>query len=389
MPITINDVKWGSYKDYEGPYFLGKYKFNIPKNPTIEEKIVYAITATEGGTFDAVNCYDKCIMSISLVQFCDRFHLATKLLGYIVENLGTDVVMKHIKNAGFDKKFGINFGQNENKQWRWFKNGVECKSLQSLRDLYLGGSSGKKGEWSIKQKNIAMQWVVIMANIWDNKKARNLQLKYIASKINLFTYGKSKEELIESNKSWIGWPGAVKALYISYSANNPAEANRLVLESLESNPHFKWSENWSIQLIKDLALKSNFSIWPNRYNHIRPVIEKLYGVILPKNSEELRLWTPKKSERPSPVSIPPPISGSKPKKINNDMIVTSPQTPSHKIKKEPTKEYSNFNDINDIKPIPKKTKENTSIFIYRKEWGIFKYFMFIIKLLVKLWFQKK
>ena len=141
---TLSDIKWGSYKGFEGPYYHGKWPIEIIDSPTKNEKIVLAITATEGGTYDAVNMYDSCIMTVGIIQWCDRWNLVTKMLGYISNKLGPERIRKPLANAL--KISGATWKKNKNAQWRFFIGKQECSTPETLRNLYFDGASGKKGE---------------------------------------------------------------------------------------------------------------------------------------------------------------------------------------------------------------------------------------------------
>jgi hypothetical protein len=66
--VDKSQIKWGEYKNYEGPYFIGSVPFSLSSNPSDDEKILAVITATEGGCYDSINMYDSCILSSGLIQ---------------------------------------------------------------------------------------------------------------------------------------------------------------------------------------------------------------------------------------------------------------------------------------------------------------------------------
>lgn len=45
----ISDIKWGSYKQWEGPFYPGKCKYVLPENPLSFEKLLAVVCSTEGG----------------------------------------------------------------------------------------------------------------------------------------------------------------------------------------------------------------------------------------------------------------------------------------------------------------------------------------------------
>src|SRR5512138_1105983 len=65
------DIKWSSYQTFEGPFFIGTQGFKLPEQPTFNDRILAVITATEGGHWNAINMYDRCIMTVGLIQWCE------------------------------------------------------------------------------------------------------------------------------------------------------------------------------------------------------------------------------------------------------------------------------------------------------------------------------
>lgn len=385
--VELSDIKWGSYTSnsgqttFEGPYYHGKWKYTLPEDASVDHKIIYAITATEGGTYDAVNMYDVCIMTVGIVQWCDKFNLTSRMLGYVAEHGGIDLVTKHVRDMQIAEKLGarIEFKRNRNKVWRWHLGGNECGNPEKLRELYLGGSSGKKGEWSERQKDIARRWAVAMARIWDNPRARELQVEFTATRTNMFALPDGRKILLDAHESWDGWIGATKAFYLAYAANNPRKANEKVVEADKTLTYIeKWSEEWCIKLIRILALESGMHIWPGRYDRSRAAYEKLYGIELPKDSEALRLWVPASEPipEPDPTSDPdvpePPIP--EPEHDSIPVIVTPVEVENPEL------------EINPEVPLP--PHRPAPIIEYRDGWSFFKFIGWLIKLIVSVWRNK-
>lgn len=289
MGITLDKVRWGKYKQYEGPYCHGERKFILPKVPSLSDKLIYVITQTEGGTYDAVNLYDSCICSCSLIQLCDRFHLVSRLLGAVASELGVNAIIEPLREAlNLSKAM---FKQNKNKQWRFFIGEEECSTEQKLQELYLGGSSGRCGDWTDAQRHHAKTWVVGLAKIWDNPKACDVQVKFIASRLFSFVMPETKKILF-ADDDWNTWKGAIKAAYLSFAANNPKLASDNFLVALRTTDALIWSPEWCIHVLKQLTFGPNITIYPNRYNKIRPVLEVLFNITdLPKTSDDLKAHT--------------------------------------------------------------------------------------------------
>src|SRR5512135_3183037 len=95
MVTTPAEIGWSSYQNHEGPFFIGKVPYVPPQNPDFLEKCMSVVTATEGGHYDAINMYDSCILSVGILQVCERiFGVSAMLrkctqydLGFIRQNL--------------------------------------------------------------------------------------------------------------------------------------------------------------------------------------------------------------------------------------------------------------------------------------------------------------
>jgi len=147
-------IKWGSYKQWEGPYTLGTKKFSLPHDPLLEHLLIEVITATEGGTFDAVNMYDSMICSIGLIQWVDaKYYLASKLLGAIAS---TDKSLLNpldpILNLAQAEFIEIIPGK-----WRFkFKDSRgEVDEIKEQQQLYLLHTDGIIGNWDNESKEYA------------------------------------------------------------------------------------------------------------------------------------------------------------------------------------------------------------------------------------------
>lgn len=55
MTITVNNIGWGSYTNYEGPFFRGTIPYTLPENPTEADLELLVLTSTEGGRYNAIN----------------------------------------------------------------------------------------------------------------------------------------------------------------------------------------------------------------------------------------------------------------------------------------------------------------------------------------------
>ena len=146
--ITAEQIGWGSYSSFEGPYYSGKKKFAIPSSPTENEKRLKVVTSTEGGCFDAVNCYDSCIVSTGLIQLCEaRYFLTSKLLHHVAVTLSPSIIISALTPAL--KATNSVFTKNASGNWRFHTietdgKFIEVKTLKQQQDLFLGVKKKKK-----------------------------------------------------------------------------------------------------------------------------------------------------------------------------------------------------------------------------------------------------
>lgn len=287
--VTPADVKWGGYKSYEGPYFHGSRQFRQVKNPDINHLILEVVTSTEGGSPDAVNGYDRCIISVGYIQWCEAaYFLTSNLLGYIASKdpglLAPLAPALAASKAEFKQKPGSN-------KWRfYFKNGNnEVDERAEQQRLFLLNSDGFKGSWDDESKAHTKLWVACFANTMIQDAADNLQVAYTAARIKTFTT-KDARAILFDEKPDTGWVGALRAAFLSYAANNPAIAAAQLTTAVKATTAAKWSPDWCIAILKQLTFGPNITIYPGRYNKIRPVIEKNFGVDLPDFSDDLKKW---------------------------------------------------------------------------------------------------
>src|ERR1044072_5001599 len=151
--VTVNQVMWGKYKGFSGPYYKGMFRYELPENPSENDKRLRVCTSTEGGTYDAVNMYDRCIISVGLIQCCEaKYFLTSRLLHHVCETVSPDVVIKALRPAL--QLTNAEFKKNENEQWRFFQGGMEIKTEKQQQELFLG-CDGKDGSWTPESTNRA------------------------------------------------------------------------------------------------------------------------------------------------------------------------------------------------------------------------------------------
>jgi hypothetical protein len=284
---TPEDIHWGAYQEYEGPFYKGKIPYQIPEKPQDFDKLIAVITATEGGRYDAINMYDRMILSVGLIQWGEAGIFAvSNLLGEVCNQLSPDVVLQPLQTVLNIQD--VEFKKNPKGQWRFFLKGKEVTTITEQQQLFLG-CDGHKGNWTPTAKAHAKSWAAAVANVWVNPKAQEIQRRYTANKVLGFAMKESKALLFNDTLPSTSWIGAMRAIYLSFAANLPKTANDMLISTKFIGE--KWSEEWCISLIKQLTLGPKIGIYPRRYDAIRPVVEKLYGINLPKTVKDLESWS--------------------------------------------------------------------------------------------------
>lgn len=283
--------------------YKGRHPWKLPSDPTDTDKFFYVAISSEGCNASACNFYDSCIVSVSYIQLCDRFFLATDLFGAVADKHGADVITVPLKDALTASN--ASFKKQPNGKWRFvFHDGrvVDNNALQ--RQLYFAGSSGKKGEWTPEQKAHSKIWAACIANIWDHEGARQVANVYCQRVMMNLVMPEAKKILFKEPLANVGNVAVCRALYLSFAANNPTRAEEALTEMFVDQSSPKWSDEWTIALAQRLTFKSGIKIYPVRYDHVRPVIDKMWSTnVLPKTAEELKAWRPAPKVQ-APVATP-------------------------------------------------------------------------------------
>lgn len=315
MAVTVDKIGWSAYKDYEGPFFHGVQGFTLPSNPSEADSYLAVITAAEGGHYDAINMYDRGIISVGVIQWIESGQYSvSSMLGFVAEKCGIDAVMVPLKPA-LDM-CNATFKKNAKGQWRFFFNDVkgEVDSLEKTRILFLG-CPGLKGTWTPEAKVRAKTWAACVANVWSTEDARRAQNDFTKPKLlPWFVLPEAKATLFGPEPG-DGWVGALRAAYVSFGVNLPSIANaqlKLAVANLKSQ---KWSADWCTGVLKQLTFGPNIGIYPLRYNGIRPVLEQIWGVSLPKTAKDLQAW-----QEPEPTVVEPPDAPEAPAQPPPDAV---------------------------------------------------------------------
>lgn len=290
--VAPDKVSWGKYKGYEGPYFHGSRKFALSAEDAAKPafKAFDVITRTEGGAPDAVNAYDRCIVSVGYIQWCEAaYFLTSGLLGHIADH-GRAGILDPLKPAL--EASGADFKRTARGKWRFHfrdaRGEVDAKVEQ--QQLFLLHSSGLKGSWDDESKARARLWVSCLSEALSDPEAERLQVEYTVPRLKWFATKDARETLWGEDRPDEGWTGAVRTGFLSFAGNLPAVAAKHLRIAAEAATAPKWSKDWCIAVLKELTFGPKIAIYPGRYDKIRGPLERNYGVDLPDFASELKAW---------------------------------------------------------------------------------------------------
>jgi len=286
--VAASSIGWGSYKNYEGPFFRGTSAFVLPEDPRPSDKIMAVITATEGGHYDAWNGYDACGWTSGIIQWCERgqYSISDMLGAVAVKN---SALLQSIQD--YAKHAGGQFKRNAKGNFRFFfdSTGEVDTQAEQLRLFYIHGN-GTKGTWDDAAKANARQWAAVISSLWEDAGAQAVQVTFTSQRLGLFMLPAAKALFGQAPDTPIA--AGAKAAYLSFAANNPTWANSSLKKALAASAHLTpWTNEWVIELLKELTFGPQVAIYPGRYNAIRPALERIYGLELPDFAKELQVWT--------------------------------------------------------------------------------------------------
>lgn len=293
-----NEVSWGGYQNYEGPYFHGTVKYVPPASLTSADIALSVITATEGGHYDAINMYDRCVVSVGLIQFCEaNQYSVSDLLGTIVVAAGGQVDSVPSLSACLPMA-QADFRLNSRGRWRFFFNDAERGEVDRLSEqqqLFLLESTGQKGTWNDRSKAYAKFWAGALSQVLASPLAQKVQVEYTLPKLMGFVMPYALATIFRTQAGKMPtpvtdpWEGALRAGYLSFAANNPTYADNQARAFFANTMSLK-SKDICIGMLRQLTFGPKIAIYPARYNAIRPVLEKSFGIDLPDFSEDLAKW---------------------------------------------------------------------------------------------------
>ena len=316
MVVNIKDLSWGSYGGYEGCAYYGRNFYTATPADDFNTKC-FAVVASSEGALSSVNMYDRGIISVGAIQWTELTdNKVSEMIGFVAQEYGVELVMKHLKPA-LDMS-GATFRQNAAGKYRFFIGSVEVRGETFARQLFCGGS-GRVGTWTDASRLQARTWCAAVATLFQDPDAMRGQIDFTSPQLRpRFITPTVAGLLFGPDSSEVGWSGAVKAFAVAYGVNLPAIVSRVIPLVVASSKYPKWSREWSLDVIKGLVFLSGIKIWPARYNANRPLIEKLFGVELPKTAIELSqaAW---RTVDPATVVTPPPPSNEPPPPPEEDV----------------------------------------------------------------------
>lgn len=280
------EIGWGSYRNFEGPWYKGKCPYKVPGSPSIEEQIMAVITATEGGKFDAFNGYDGCGWTSGIIQWIEKGQFSVSdMLGDVIA-LRADLVAPTRKMAD---SAGYTFMKNGKGRYRFFDHGNEVDTFDEQKKLFYVHGDGTKGTWDDGTKLYARQWAAAISTVWESPEAQSVQLQFTAARLSSFMQPYAKGIFASMPNS--GLAHGLRAAYLSFAANNPTWANNALKVGVNGSKAALWSMDWAVDIIRSLTFTPRVAIYPHRYDCIRPVLEQQYGMQLPDFSNDLKAWT--------------------------------------------------------------------------------------------------
>jgi hypothetical protein len=287
--VAVSEIGWGSYRQYSGPFYRGKFGYTLPSSPRPEDLQMAVITATEGGHFDAWNGYDVCGWTSGLIQWCERGQYSVSDMLGEVAKFDRELLFSLNEQLGHEL---LSFKPNAKGRYRFFFSDGrgEVDSQAEQQALFYAGGDGTQGSWNAVTSLRARAWAAAISTVWENKEAQRIQVEYTAKRLGgfLLPFAKSVFTAMPSTDTARG----IYAAYLSFAANNPTWAVKALQTAVTGNLHITpWTSDWAIVILRELTFGPGVAIYPHRYDSIRPVLERLYGMNLPDFSDELKAWT--------------------------------------------------------------------------------------------------
>lgn len=285
--ISPSEIGWAHYDGYEGPFFRGRQPYTLPSNPSSAHLVMDVITATEGGHYDSFNGYDSCDTSLGLIQWCDRGQFSVcDMLGALAQE--NRAFLEPVTERC--QELGIAFKRNHRGRWRFFfpDNRGEVDRDVEQDQLYHLHSSGRIGTWDEESRAYAKRWAAAMASVYQDAAAQRSQVAFTVERLHWFVQKRVKPIFDQAPDTGLGQ--AFRAAYLSFAANNPSWAAKYLQRTALSTRAPMYGHDWLVEVLRELTFAPGIAIYPQRYNAIRPVLERHFGVDLPDMANELQAF---------------------------------------------------------------------------------------------------
>jgi hypothetical protein len=308
--VAPSQIGWGRYHNNEGPIFGGVVKvLEAPRNASFAERVLSLTASAEGGHYDAINMYDRGLVSVGAIQFIDvgSFQV-TDMLGAVADELGSLYVQNALAPA-MDMCRAM-FFKTPSGAWRFSLNGTTVMTKDLQKQLYFGDSAGNDlGSYNDAKRLLAKTWAACLANVWADPRAVAVQVRFTLPRlINGFVWNELKKDLFTGDQPEYGWLGALRAILLSFAVNSPATVVKRYA-ACRSNGHAFGTPEWCLAVLRGVIVGAGIDVWPTRWVAKRPLVKNMFGVTLPTYSQLANgTWPPPlpADDEPVPAPIPTP-----------------------------------------------------------------------------------
>jgi hypothetical protein len=274
-----SEIGWGRYREYEGPFTRGDAPFVLDaQTATRDERIMHVIARTEGGRWNAVNMYDRCILTAGLIQWCEGGnYLVSALLGSIARH--DEGLLEPARSIL--RECGATFRLKSGSTFRFYVGIVgEVDTRAEQQRLFLG-CDGRRGSWTLEARERANAWARAMVEVLGQPEAIRIQRDFTLKRLRAFALPLAKSYLDRVPDTGIG----LAFEYLSFAANNPKWADASFKRALAVVQAPEFTHDWLVTVLRWLTFGPGVQIYPHRYNAIRPLLEQHGGIDLPDTAE--------------------------------------------------------------------------------------------------------
>lgn len=268
---------------WQGYIWPGRSPWVPPAVMTDDQKFGRVVMATEsaGCFLDAAQSYDVMGLTVGAIQWGEiRSWAVTKMFGACYAQ---DPKLLEPLRPVMDR-CRVSMQQRSTGAWRWrLRDGTWVDTPEKQSKLLRLNSSGKIGTWDAASKEVNALWVAGSASVFQIPAAQQVQLAYTFAQIRSFALPEAKKILWgpETPSKEEGIHGALRAIYLSFAANNPTIAQTRLLEAVRQSKAVRWSDDWVADVLNELVFGPDIAFYPKRYGDLLKVVPGLYGVSLP------------------------------------------------------------------------------------------------------------